>query len=836
MNLHPTRWPHRLFSLLILLALLTSLCLISPAQATSFDLAGPPGSVRFGENVVVLPNGNLVVIDTQFNNRIGAIHFYNGTTLQRISTFTGTIPGDEVGSGGVTVLPSGDFVVASPYWTDCAGIVTWCSKETGCSDPNRSVYGGTKSGSGGCSGGDLVGDSKILVLPNGNYLIPTPHFTRWDGLVSYMAAGAVTFCPANGCPSTQVRPDNSLTGSAKNDWIGSYDIVLLANGGYVVTSPWWDNGVIEDAGAVTGCPASGCIGQVTSGNSLVGSSANDNLGINSSITVLDASHYLVRSNTWDNGSALDAGSLTFCQVGTCTGPVSAANSRVGGSSGDGTGLGLPVRLAGGGYAAAFTQWDHGSSADAGAVVVCPAGGCAGGLISAANSLVGTTSGDHIGDGGIVPLKDGGYTVGAPNWDKDGIADAGAAIYCPASGCTGPVTAAESLTGSSTGDNVGVQIVALSGGGYVVSSNSWNLNAEKPHVGASTACPSSGCRGMVVSPANSLTGDLPNDRIGGSATALPGGGYVVLSFVWHSFSGAVTACPASGCVGAVSASNSLVGVLNNPDMFASTPSVEVFGNGYLVISLDWDNGPVQNAGALTLCPASGCTGEISAANSLIGSSTNDYVGGNLTRLANGNLVVTSLNWNNAGAARAGAITFCKPGTCTGVVSPGNSLVGSTSEDAIGTVVPLANGGYLVASTRWDNSGLADAGAVTLCPASGCTGPISATNSLVGSSAGDGVGQVTALADGYYAVKSPSWSHGSTPNAGAVTLCPAAGCKGPVTPENSVLGSNGVAGQASAILFKVDYVHSRLVVGRPADNLVSFLAIPPLAKVYAPLVKR
>jgi hypothetical protein len=50
---------------------------------------------------------------------------------------------------------------------------------------------------------------------------------------------------------------------------------------------------------------------------------------------------------------------------------------------------------------------------------------------------------------------------------------------------------------------------------------------------------------------------------------------------------------------------------------------------------------------------------------------------------------------------------------GEVSAANSLVGSTMNDQIGRyrVEPLANGNYVVRSPQWDHGSIVDAGAVT-----------------------------------------------------------------------------------------------------------------------------
>ena len=53
-------------------------------------------------------------------------------------------------------------------------------------------------------------------------------------------------------------------------------MTALSNGNYVVRSPSWDNGAATDAGAVTwGSGDEGVSGVVSAANSLVGSTAND---------------------------------------------------------------------------------------------------------------------------------------------------------------------------------------------------------------------------------------------------------------------------------------------------------------------------------------------------------------------------------------------------------------------------------------------------------------------------------------------------------------------------------------------------------------------------------
>ncbi len=78
--------------------------------------------------------------------------------------------------------------------------------------------------------------------------------------------------------------------------------------------------------------------------------------------------------------------------------------------------------------------------------------------------------------------------------------------------------------------------------------------------------------------------------------------------------------------------------------------------------------------------------------------------------------------------------------------------------------LSNGNYVVSSPDWTNGAAANAGAVTWGSGmAGVSGPVSAANSLVGSTANDGVGGefngVTALTNGNYVVSSPAWTNGA-----------------------------------------------------------------------------
>ena len=223
---------------------------INATAATQIDIAGPAGSEQFGSAVAVLPNGNIVVTDPYYDAP-GPIADVGAVHLYNsagvlISTMTGGTAGDRVGSNGIRVLRNGHYVVRSSLWKN-----------------------GTAA-----------------------------------------EAGAATWCNGTtGCSGT-VSPANSLVGTTAGDHVGRF-VSALANGHYVARSIDWDNGTIVNAGVATWCNGTtGCTGPVSSANSLVGSTAEDQIG-NDGIQVLPNGNYVLSSSKWDNGGIADAGASTW---------------------------------------------------------------------------------------------------------------------------------------------------------------------------------------------------------------------------------------------------------------------------------------------------------------------------------------------------------------------------------------------------------------------------------------------------------------------------------------------------------------------------------------------
>ena len=751
----------------------------------------------FGSSIVVLTGGNVVVTapyDDAGGTDAGAVYLFNGTTGALISTLIGSHANDYVGINGVTALSNGNFVVVSRNWdnganTD-AGAATWGDGTTG-------VSGVVSSSNSlvGSSSNDKVGSGGVTALSNGNYVVVSQYCSNG----SVPLAGAVTW--GNGTVGIigVVSSSNSLvgtTGSGKDgDQVGDYGVTPLSNGNYVVLSPDWSNKL----GAVTwGSGTAGVTGVVSSSNSLVGSTANDKVG-SGGVTALSNGNFVIRSSQWSSST----GAVTWGS-GTAgvSGVLSSSNSLVGSTANDKVGEGGVTALSNGNYVVVSQYCSNGPVQLAGAVTW--GNGTVGirGVVSSSNSLVGTTGsakdGDQVGDLGVTPLSNGNYVVLSPHWSNE----LGAVTWgSGTAGIAGNVSSDNSLIGSIGNSNIGQSdgadivgsggVTALSNGNYVIRSSQWSASTGAVTWGSGTA----GVSG-VLSSSNSLVGSTANDKVGaGGVTALSNGNYVVVSQYCSNGSvplaGAVTWGNGTvGIIGVVSSSNSLVGTTGSGkdgDQVGDYGVTPLSNGNYVVLSPDWSN----KLGAVTWgSGTAGVTGVVSSLNSLVGttgsSQNGDKVGsGGVTALSNGNFVIRSSQWSSS----TGAVTWGS-GTAgvSGVLSSSNSLVGSTANDKVGEggVTALSNGNYVVNSPSWSSY----KGAVTWGNgAGGVNGAIASSNSLVGSTANDKVGQggVTALSNGKYLVCSSQWQNGTVANAGAVTLGNALiSTSGVVSGLNSLIG--------------------------------------------------
>lgn len=691
--------------------LLLPTCLLAlTTQAAQTELVPPPGSVNFGEDITVLPNGNIVVRDSQASipaAGAGAVHLFSPTgTL--ISTLRGASAGDNVGAWGIAVLGNGHFVVQSRYWDNGAaqnaGAVTWCHAQTGCN--------GTVS-----AANSLVGSGayeqlgKVIALANGNYLVVS---SGWDNGAA-TNVGAVAWCDGSSGRVGTLSPANALVGTVASDGVGSGAALALTSGDAVIASPYWDNGAAINTGAVTRISGSGgLVGDVSAANSRVATSADSRLG-SGGLVALANGHYVIVSHSFDNGADADVGAVTWCSgIAACIGAVTPANSLIGALPGDAVGSSGVTALANGNYVVASGRVDIGGVSDAGAVTLVNGTAAFSGVVSAANSLYGTTTMDRVGEDRVSALANSNYVVRSTAWDNGAIVNAGASTFGNgSSGITGPVSAANSLVGSSANDDVGY------------------------------------------------------------AYPLANGNYVVYSQFW-------------------------------------------------------DNGAAADVGSVAWCSGtSGCSGAISAANALVGTSGSP-IGYRVLALANGNYVVGSPYWDNAASADVGAVTWAS-GTSgrVGTVSAANSMIGASAGDHLGSYLRgLADGSFVATSPDFDLGATLDVGAVLRLPGqSASVGMLSGANALHGPQAGDqfGSSNIDALPDGRLVVQSEYFDNGAIADAGATALVPVGGLTGAVPAANQVIGL--IADQGSAQYYGYDTVRGQIAVGHGPDNRVTLLRLQP-----------
>lgn len=668
-------------------------------------------------------NGNFVVVSPNWGagvsniNPLGAVTWGSATTgvsgsVSSANSVVGTIANDQIGRGysgsPVVALSNGNYVMASAFWNGAAGAATWVDGTTGqvsdyATNGNTNIISSANSLL-GVAAGDYVGVKVIALQGNGNYV------------VGGSSAGTATATWVNG--TNGQTSDASNTISVANSLMGASQPYALTNGNYVVVNGYYGAGGTQLGVATWVNGANGLTSDssnvISAANSIIGQSNNDMVGQNG-VIALPYGNYVIANFGWSSNT----GAVTWVNGSTgatsnASNVISSANSVIGNSTGEQVGARVVV-LTNGNYVIGSFNWRGPEAsfrtATGAATWVNGTTGLTSdgsGLISQNNSLLGFNTNDEVGYN-ITALSNGNYVVGSPFWDSGVITNAGAVTW--GNGLGGTITSSV---------------------GFVSATNSLVGSLASDYVGAS------GYLG------------------GNSVVALPNGNYVVGSAYWNSFSGAVTwgngATAGPRTVGTISSANSIVGAAGQYLGYATILS---YGN-YVVGNSSWNGGMGAatwvdgNTGQVSDYAANGNTNIVSATNSLVGSIAGDYVGG-VGALSNGNYVVLSSNWDNGAVVDAGAATWVNGTTGrvsdyvangnTNVVSAANSLVGSTAYDYVGSggITELGNNNYAVNSSSWNNGALTAAGAVAWANSLGTTvGAVSVSNSLVGSTANENLG--------------------------------------------------------------------------------------------------
>ncbi|MCY7307868.1 MAG: filamentous hemagglutinin N-terminal domain-containing protein, partial [Rhodoferax sp.] len=678
----------------------TTVELIDPNPGTG-DLFGS-SMERFNINA---PNETILIANSQDDlggTNAGAVYLFDGSTGALISHLRGSTAGDQVGSL-IQFVGGTKRAIRSPSWDNAgvvnAGAITWFDGAVGLS--------GTVSVSNslvGSHANDAVGTNNLVQLNFGTrYYAHTP---QWDA-----SKGALTFIDISAPVTGVVSSGNSLVGSLANDRLGSGGIFNISSSKTLVFSPEWNG----NRGAVTWFDnTTGTVGDVSSANSLVGSTAGDRVG-SGFYDFFGTGKVAIFSPDWSNGLLAQAGAITWGSTSVATtGVIGVANSLFGANALDRVGDNGIDNLAFVGGSQKYYVQTPGWGGGAGAVTFVDSVAPTMGGVTAANSLVGEDPSSRIGSGQIRVLNNGNFVVISPDATVAGVAGAGAITW--ASGLGGPTTqgvvgAANSLVGTSANDRVGNgTFVDLFTSNYVVTSPSWR-----------------GGRGAVT--------------FGSGTTQIIGNPDLVGTVGGHSLFG-TTSTSAIGSAG--------VRELNGNGNFI------VFSPGHGVAS--GDNFGAVSIGDVTTGFLGASTAPVTNSNSIVGTQVGDAVGINPGSnffdrgFAGYYLLRTPLLRGTSGAVNAAGVTFLSGVPVAGDINTlsgasGNSIVGSRANDNVGSSITFlnSNNNFVVASPTWDNGVVGNAGAVTFGDrTSGFTsgsrtpGVITAANSLVGSGAGDQIG--------------------------------------------------------------------------------------------------
>jgi hypothetical protein len=115
----------------------------------SNSLIGSNPADYVGSDITALSNGNYVVNSSYWNGQRGAATWGDGTvgitgTVDSSNSLVGSSANDRVGSRGIVVLSNGNYVVLSPHWNSNRGAVTWGDGTVGITgevDENNSLVG-----------------------------------------------------------------------------------------------------------------------------------------------------------------------------------------------------------------------------------------------------------------------------------------------------------------------------------------------------------------------------------------------------------------------------------------------------------------------------------------------------------------------------------------------------------------------------------------------------------------------------------------------------------------------------------------------------------------------
>ncbi len=520
----------------------------TPNSAQDNTLLEAPSnkSSRFGNTVVILNNGNVVVTDpgnSSFNSNSGAVHLYSSKTRTLIASIFGDLIDTQLGkdSDNIIPLPNNNFIISASTEDENglidAGTIRLIDGTTGkqigntiAGDnafdelgkyikvlPNNNFVAISNLNAGSVTLFDGTTGEKInqmtisdisfsslsgfgiKVLPNNNFLVHYPY----DSSVGSSGAGSVRLM--NGLTGEQIG--ETIIGEEEGDQLGRGGVIPLNNNNFIILSHFDDEGGIRDNGSLR--LINGITGEQI-GETIIGEEEEDQLGRNA-FTILPNNNLIVGSHNSKKIRIID--STTGLQIGeTIIGlNLNPFDGNITALPNNNFVVANPLASSGGEY----EQNKVGS--------VRLFNGETGNQIG--ETIWGNSNGDNLSHNGITALANNNFVVASQYDDENGITDAGSVRLI--SGETGVQIAA--IVGDSFSDLLAWDsVTALPNNNFVIASP---YDTENNIENSGSIRLVSGTTGEQIG--TTISGAVKDDRVGyffvyDSVTAVPNNNFVIVS--------------------------------------------------------------------------------------------------------------------------------------------------------------------------------------------------------------------------------------------------------------------------------------------------------------------
>jgi len=462
-------------------------------HSRAYQLLDPtPGqNDHFGENMLMLSNGNLLVFEGDYEY-YKSIHLYAPQRRKPLASFYG----GNANQGGMNIelLGNGNFVLILRDQRNSKYVARLIDGLTGKRLGERLLEKKRST---------VNNAIHAIPLANNNFVIFSTYISE-NG--NRETGSARLFNGMTGEPiGDPIIADGS--GNSYPDHVNSY-VTALVNGNFVVNFRRDDVNNITDAGSVR--LFNGMTGELI-GKPITGNSQGD--FIRSHVTTLPNGNFVIVLPYEDQNGRNNIGSIKLVDGSTCE---VIGEPLIGNRGLDYSDVTITI-LPNNNYVVVAPNYDKGRVIqDIGLVVLV--NGITGKLIG--EPLVGNNSYDRIGSGGIAVLPNNNVVVLSPFDDVSGIRDVGSGRLVNST--TGNVIG-EAIVGDQIDDFLEGKVTVLPNSNFVLSLPLDDIGALKD---AGSVRLVDGSTGEVIG--NLIEGNHWKDNIGEGVKALPNNNYVVAS--------------------------------------------------------------------------------------------------------------------------------------------------------------------------------------------------------------------------------------------------------------------------------------------------------------------